>query len=122
MGIQEYFDKKAEQKHKLNELKQNCFNARQALIVTSNDKSSGLSGCIQITYSIENRLPDAWRVGMVPEDGYRVTGPDVNYCFSFEAKNPLRRKCICKLCPMYKKYMKYLEAYEALQAEKNKTK
>lgn len=118
------FRKKFEQIHKENELKQKCFEARNGLIVVSDKRQpSDDIGCINLIYSVECGIIDAWRVNVNPENTYRVIGPRIKYCYGFDNKNPLERKCTKTSCPMYARYKKYIEACEELRvAQKTKGK
>ncbi|MBR2286333.1 MAG: hypothetical protein IJ866_02665 [Alphaproteobacteria bacterium] len=115
------FRKIIENKRKLDALKQECFDARARLIAVADESNeSAPRGCIKLKYSIECGVLDAWRVGMKPEDTYRVIGPQISYCCEFDAINPMRHQCRNKNCPMYARYQNYLMAYKQVQDAKTK--
>ena len=107
---------------KISQLKQNCYNARNNLIVSSDNQANELVGCIKLVYFMRSVIIDAWKINIQPEDTYKVIGPYVKYCSDFDPKKLLRNPCTRVTCPMYRKYQQYLEEYEALQRAKGKIK
>ncbi len=116
------FRKLIEKRKKINAMKKDCFEARQNLVVACNDTDDEKVGCIKLKYSVASCIQNAWVADINPEDTFRVVGPRISYCFSFDAKDPSKHPCHCLSCPMYRKYEKYLQTYKTLQSVKGKTK
>jgi hypothetical protein len=115
------FRKIIEHKRKLDALKQECFDARARLIVVADENDeSAPRGCIKLKYSVGCGVLNAWRVGMKPENTYRIIGPSISYCIGFNSGNPTRCECGNTSCPMYQKYQEYLYACQKLQNAKSK--
>ena len=115
------FRKTIEQKRKINELKKDCFDARNNLVVVvDEERSSDTIGCIKLELAAKECIIDAWRADILPENTYRVVGPIVKYCFSFNSKKPLASQCHCSSCPKYAQYQKYVQTLEALNNAKTK--
>lgn len=106
-----------EQKRQLNELRKECFEARDQLIVVSNNKTpSNKIGCIRMIYNIECGMVKPWVSGVNPENTYRAVGPTVSYCSSFDPNQPMVFLCDNTSCPMYDKYIEYKNKCSALRA------
>ena len=116
------FKKQKENRQVITDMKKECFNARKQLIVISDKVDGEKIGCIKLKYEIVNYLQDPWIAGVNPENTYRIMGPRIDYCFSFNSKNPLKSTCRCTSCPMYDKYQKYLNTVKSLQFAKEKIK
>ena len=117
------FRKIFKEKQKIDTLRKDCFDAREELIVSKdNMNENDQCGCIELKYFIGRGVLDGWRIGVQPENTYRVAGPHISYCSFFNYKNPMINQCGNILCPMYDKYQNYLRAYKTLQSVKGKTK
>ena len=102
-----------------NKLKKECFDARNDLIVLSDNKHyDEVVGCIHLVCYADRYSVFDFLSGIEPEDTYRVVGPTIKYCHAFNSQNPLSFKCEQTMCPMYSKYQKYITAYEKLRALK----
>ncbi len=112
-----------EQKRQLNELRKECFEARDQLIVVSNNKTpSNKIGCIRMIYNIECGMMKPWVSGVNPENTYRAVGPTVSYCSNFDSQHPMVCICCNTTCPMYSKYVEYKNKCLALHRFETKTK
>lgn len=115
------FEKQRAKKQKINKLKKDCFEARQRLLGIQYQGDAEPISCIRMKYSLVSYIQDPWVGGVNPENSYRMVGPKISYCFSFNSKKPMEHLCRCLSCPMHKDYIKYISALEALQAAQTKT-
>lgn len=115
------FKKQIAKRQKINKLKKDCFEARQHLIGIQYQGYDEPISCIRMKYSLVSYVQDPWIAGVDPEKSYRMAGPSISYCFSFNSKKPMEHLCRCTSCPMYRDYINYISTLEALQAEKTKT-
>ena len=119
-----------EEKRQKEQLRKDCFDARNKLIVKSvTDKrciteekiAENRVGCIKLNFRLGMGMINPWNFGVNPEKAYRAVEPSVSYCTNFWPDNPLGGRCNCESCPMYEKYSRYIKACMALQALEKKT-
>ncbi len=108
-----------ERKKRLNQVRKECFDARNDLIVMSDEKIlKRRCGCIRLEYTVECAIINPWTFGTKPEKTYRTVGPRISYCENFNEKNPVDFLCADTSCPMYAKYMRYINRCKSMKSDK----
>lgn len=112
---------KIERKKRLNQLRKECFKARDDLIVMSDKKIlEKQCGCIRLEYTVECSILNPWISGINPEKTYRTVGPKISYCEKFDKNNPVKFECDNKSCPMYPKYLRYINKCQSMKSDKHR--
>ena len=108
-----------ERKKRLNQVRKECFDARNDLIVMSNKKIlEKQCGCIRLEYTVGCAIINPWSININPEKTYRTVGPRISYCEKFDEKNPMAVLCENTSCPMYSKYMRYINKCKSMKSDR----
>ena len=115
------FKKVIEKRQKLNDLRKECFDARNKLVVSCDEKFLTKSlGCIKLGYTVGFSITNPWVSSVEPEKVSRIVESKVSYCENFDPQYPMLLQCTKTTCPMYNDYVKYVKNARLLEFEKTK--